>query len=70
MKDTYITVQTQRSQVTKRAQGRMLEYHSEGEIKQSIEVDGERELGGRGNWGAGVQGETGREEIRISENWK
>ena len=62
--------QTQRSQTTRRAQGRMVESFPEEEIKQISELDGGRELGGRGEgegskilrWGSGVRREKGKQK--------
>lgn len=39
----------QRSHITRSNQERMLESHSEGKIKQILEVYGGRKLGGRGD---------------------
>lgn len=49
--------QTRTNWVIRRSRGKIHESHSEGEIKESVEVGGERELGRRG----------GKEVVRCGE---
>ena len=47
VQDNYGILSKSKDQITRKAQGRMAEYFSEGEIKQKTKVDRGKQLGGK-----------------------